>query len=151
MIFISHRGNIECKDAEFENNPNYILNAVNSDFDCEVDLWVVKNKLYLGHDEPQYEINSKFLINLKENLWVHCKNIDAVHMCFNLKSIHYFWHENDKITLTSRNIIWAYPGNQPISQSIAVMPELNEETQLFNSLGICSDKIFYYKEKYEKI
>ena len=72
-------------------------------------------------------------------------------MCFNLKSIHYFWHENDKITLTSRNIIWAYPGNQPISQSIAVMPELNEETQLFNSLGICSDKIFYYKEKYEKI
>ena len=78
-------------------------------------------------------------------MWIHCKNIEAVEF-FNLlfETYHYFWHQEDTVTLTSKNFIWAYPGKQPINRSIAVMPELlNDNTD--TCLGICSDFIQYYK------
>jgi hypothetical protein len=74
----------------------------------------------------------------------HCKNIDSLlffktkNNCFN-----FFWHENDTLCLTSLGYIWAYPGKQPISNSIAVMPEIHNDN-LSKCVGICSD----YIEKY---
>jgi hypothetical protein len=57
----------------------------------------------------------------------------------------YFWHQEDTVTLTSKNFIWAYPGKQPINRSIAVMPELfNDNTD--SCLGICSDYIQNYNQ-----
>jgi hypothetical protein len=41
--------------------------------------------------------------------------------------LNYFFHQEDDITLTSKGYIWAYPGKQPIKNSIAVMPELNKD------------------------
>ena len=46
---------------------------------------------------------------------------------------------NDDITLTSKNYIWAYPGKQPIKNSISVMPELNNDVS--GCFGVCSDYI----------
>ena len=43
--------------AENENKPEYLLQAIESGFFVETDLWLINNLLYLGHDEPQYEIN----------------------------------------------------------------------------------------------
>jgi hypothetical protein len=63
-----------------------------------------------------------------------------------LNSYHYFWHEGDTLTLTSMNVIWAYPGKQPIKGSIAVMPEIHND-DLESCMGICSDYINNYKIK----
>ena len=60
-----------------------------------------------------------------------------------LRSYHYFWHEEDTLTLTSRGVVWAYPGKQPIKGSIAVMPERsNDDVSI--CIGICSDYIKRY-------
>jgi hypothetical protein len=77
-------------------------------------------------------------------LWIHCKNIEAVEWFNMLNSYHYFWHEEDTLTLTSMNVIWAYPGKQPIKGSIAVMPEIHNDN-LDECIGICSDYINDYK------
>ena len=76
MIYISHRGNITEIKPELENSPEYVTAAVKLGFDVEVDVWSIKDRLYLGHDEPQYEINLKFLQN--DKFWCHAKNLPAL-------------------------------------------------------------------------
>ena len=49
MFFISHRGNVNGKNQEYENNPEYILEAIGLGFDVEVDIWLYKTKLYFSH------------------------------------------------------------------------------------------------------
>jgi len=153
MILISHRGNINGKNESEENKPKYIIESINLGYDCEVDLWVKNNNLFLGHDLPQYNIPLSFLQENWKHLWVHCKNIEALTFLNELEdpSIHFFWHQEDDLTLTSRKIIWAYPGKQPIMNSIAVMPEINNEKDLSSCIGICSDQIKKYKLQYGDI
>ena len=57
----------------------------------------------------------------------------------------YFWHEEDTLTLTSKKYLWVYPSKQPIKNSIAVMPELNDD-DISECIGICSDYIENYEE-----
>lgn len=142
MIFISHRGNIYGKWSQFENSPDYIEKAIKFGFDVEVDVWFVDGKFWLGHDSPQYETDYKFLIN--EKLWCHAKNIEAL---FEMKKyvIHYFWHENDTVTLTSKNYVWAYPTKNLIKNSIAVIPDFGEY-DFTNIRGICSDYVGEYQK-----
>ena len=71
MILISHRGNISGPNKVMENNPDYIISALRSGFDVEIDFWCVKNKLYLGHDYPQFLIKENFL--KKKKIMVSCK------------------------------------------------------------------------------
>ena len=142
MILISHRGNINVQNNQKENVPSYIDLALNKNYDVEVDVHCIENNVYLGHDLPQYHVTYNWLYERRNKLWVHCKNINAVTELQN-KDLHYFWHENDTLTLTSRGIIWAYPGNQPIKNSIAVLPELNNDN-INKCLGICSDYILNY-------
>jgi hypothetical protein len=141
MILISHRGNIDGPNEVRENSPYYIMEALAMGYDVEVDVWFVDGEFMLGHDEPLYKTDYKFLMN--EKLWCHAKNLDAL---IELKkySIHYFWHEEDTVTLTSKNYIWAYPGKQPIKGSIAVMPERSND-DVSKCKGICSDYINLYK------
>jgi len=142
-ILISHRGNINGPNPIRENSPFYVMGAIAMGYDVEIDVWKVGDKLYLGHDEPQYEINEEWFIDRINNLWVHCKNVESLIWVSNTK-LHYFWHEHDTVTLTSKNYIWAYPGKQPILNSVAVMPEINNE-DTNNCLGICSDFIKNFK------
>jgi len=145
MILISHRGNINGKIESLENNPTYIDSAISEGYDVEIDMWWIDGKIFLGHDKPQYEVEDKWLEDRIDNLWVHCKNTDLLNW---IKStlLHYFWHESDTITLTSKNYIWTYPGKQPIMGSIAVMPELNND-DITKCIGICSDFIVKYGKK----
>jgi hypothetical protein len=143
MIYISHRGNIDGKKPHLENHPEYIDEAISLGYDVEIDLWWVDNKTYLGHDKPQYEIDNKWLDIRADRLWIHCKNIESLNWTRST-ILHYFWHEEDTLTLTSKQYIWVYPGKQPIIGSIAVMPEIhNDDTS--KCLGICSDYIQKYK------
>ena len=147
MILISHRGNLNGKNTEQENSPEYILNALNEGFDVEIDVWLRNNKLYLGHDEPKYEIEDNFLEN--DKLWVHCKDIFSIHKLTNNKKIHCFYHENDPVTLTSKGYIWTFPGyclgfQGKQNNSICVLPEISDCLD-FDCVGLCSDFIKKYK------
>lgn len=151
MILISHRGNLDGKNILMENSPSYIDIAISKGYDVEVDVWYINDNFLLGHDKPQYNVNIKWFEDRINKLWIHCKNTESLVVFRELDSnFNYFWHENDTLTLTSLNYIWAFPGKQPIKKSIAVMPEIYNDT-LVNCLGICSDKISEYNDKNNNI
>ena len=139
MKFISHRGNINGRLESYENEPTYIDLAIKKGYDVEVDVWYKDNTLWLGHDEPQYNVEFRWFRDRLNKLWIHCKNLEAiVFFKENEYDFNFFWHEIDVITLTSLNYIWAFPGKQPIKNSIAVMPEINGD-DISQCLGVCSD------------
>lgn len=149
FILISHRGNINSINPLLENTPQYIDAALNKSYLCEVDVWRIDNKLYLSHDKPsnQSTIEEKYLLERKEHIIIHCKNIEALqHFHSSDESFHYFWHQNDDYTLTSKGWIWAYP-DKPVSMlglTVAVMPELHN-TDVSNFAAICSDFVETYR------
>jgi hypothetical protein len=153
MKLISHRGNTVGSMESWENEPTYIDLAISKGYDVEVDVWKGDmNMLFLGHDSPDYGVDRRFFEERIDKLWVHCKNLEAVSFFFNYnigkphkEQIHYFWHQKDDVTLTSKGFIWAYPGKQPIKNSIAVMPEYFGD-DISQCYGVCSDEIEKYKE-----
>jgi len=145
MILISHRGNVNGKIPGKENNPEYIDKAISLGYDVEIDIWSIEGVLLLGHDEPQYGISQLWLNQRSQSLWIHCKTIEAMEWFNAIGGFNYFWHEEDTVTLTSKGFIWAYPGKQPIQQSIAVMPEIHNDN-ITQCIGICSDYIENYKK-----
>lgn len=145
MILISHRGNTNGSIESYENEPNYIDLAIKKGYDVEVDVWYKDNMLWLGHDKPDYVIDFRWFIDRISKLWIHCKNIEAIVYFRECEyDVNYFWHENDTLTLTSLKYIWVFPGKQPIKNSIAVMPDINND-DISQCLGICSDYIEKYK------
>jgi hypothetical protein len=145
MILIAHRGNINGPNPIEENKPEYLLSTIEKGYHVELDLWYINNKLYLGHDNPQYNINIEFLLSNKDKIFCHCKNIQALHyMIKNSHDIEYFFHDNDDYVLTSKNHIWTFPGKELTKNSICVMPEWVGKKPI-NCYGICSDKIIEYK------
>ena len=147
MIIISHRGNISGPDLENENKPENILKTLEN-FNCEIDLWYTEGRLMLGHDEPQYIIEEKFLEN--KGLWIHAKNIEALNF-LNNTNLNYFWHQEDKATMTSLGYIWCYPGVY-CNNGITVETEYTHKTfsKLIESTiaGICTDYPLKYLKKY---
>lgn len=151
MILISHRGNINGRLELMENHPDYVDIAIKNGYDVEIDIWVENGELWLGHDLPTYHIEFDFIKDRLHYLWVHCKNIESLvyfkEVGFNSNTnINYFWHENDKATLTSHGYLWVHPNTQPIINGIAVMPEINNY-DVSKCLGVCSD----YVEKYKNL
>jgi hypothetical protein len=147
MKLIAHRGNINGRFEHHENEPNYIDLAIKKGYDVEIDVWYKDDILWLGHDEPQYGVDFIWFIDRISKLWVHCKNIEAIcffNANFDTLPFNYFWHENDTVTLTSFNYIWAFPNKQPIKNSIAVMPELFND-DVSSAIGVCSDFVEKYK------
>lgn len=150
MLVISHRGNLTGSDPNLENKPSHIDFCITSwSMNIEVDLWVVDKGLFLGHDEPQYKINSKWLEIRCNFLWIHCKNIEALGFCQNYPwdhAVNYFWHENDQYTLTSKGYIWANLNCDVVlpSRAITVLPELND-INLNKFYGVCTDFPLEYK------
>ena len=146
MILIAHRGNTNGRFESYENEPNYIDKAINEGFDVEVDVWVKDKDIFLGHDTAQYGVNFRWLKDRISKLWIHCKNIEAVEFFSKHEyDYHYFWHQEDTLTLTSHKYICVYPGKQPIKNSIAVMPETYND-DISNCIGVCSDYIKNYRK-----
>ena len=146
---ISHRGNVDGKYPQYENLPEYVDKALNLGYDVEVDLWIDNDGFYLGHDEPTYPIDLKWLTDRYLSLWIHCKNLRTVEGLRDLQNnmltdLNYFFHNTDDCTITSRGYIWVYPGKQPVTNSIAVLPEWHDD-DISKAYGICSDYIKKYK------
>jgi hypothetical protein len=129
---------------ELENNPDYIDSAIGQGYEVEVDLWVNSDGFHLGHDGPQYKIDTEWLSQRADKLWIHCKNEHALGACMDL-GFHCFFHNTDDYTITSKGYVWAYPGKPKASEKcIMVMPERISsivDTGGNGHTGICSDFI----------
>ena len=143
MLKIAHRGNINGPDPDMENTIEAIFIAIGKGYDVEIDVWVIDNIIYFGHDEPQRIIDNFIINKIGKSGWFHCKNLEAVSFFINnYSSFNYFWHDNDDYTLTSSGYIWTYPGKQVTDKSIIVelaIPNVSE----YNCIpyGICSDYV----------
>jgi len=142
MKLIAHRGNINGPFPDKENSPEYIENALGNGFDVEIDVWLMDNIWYLGHDKPQYIIDQTFLLN--NRLWCHAKNLDALNNMRKLGVSNYFWHETDKFTLTSSGYIWTYPGNSVVDNSIIVILD-DSVCENKSVYAICGDYVAQMK------
>lgn len=148
MILISHRGNLTGPVEKYENDPDYITEALEEGYNVEVDVWLHENELFLGHDIAEYKVSLDFLQN--KNFWCHCKNIDALNTLLH-NNIRCFYHHTDDVTLTSDGYIWTYPGKKLTEKSICVMPEMHPRQNYGLAAGVCSDFIYdLEKIKYEK-
>ncbi len=145
MRLIAHRGNMCGPNPESENNPLQIEEAIRLGYDVEIDVRLIGGELFLGHDEPQYKVDMKFLAKICESAWIHCKNLEALHFFLKMPEFNCFWHQNDDYTITSHGFIWAFPGKPVTTRSIAVMPEYVPDFIVPKSVfGICTDYVAQY-------
>jgi hypothetical protein len=136
MKIISHRGNLIGRISEKENHPNYIDAAISSGYEVEIDIWFEDEKFYLGHDNPQYEIDINWIHDRENKLWVHAKNLKVISHLYNT-GINWFWHDIDKLTITSKGFIWCYP-NVFVENGITVVLEHQEVPN--NIFAVCTDE-----------
>jgi hypothetical protein len=141
MKLISHRGNLYGPNPERENEPKYIHEAITKGYDVEIDVWLIDDKLFLGHDGPQYEIEPSFLMDIR--LWCHAKNLEALHFMSKYEIINCFWHQNDDYTLTTKGYIWTFPNKEITNKSVVVVldktiPKKYKKDELY---GTCGDYV----------
>ena len=148
MKLIAHRANIDGPNSDTENNPKQIQKCIEDGYDVEIDVRYdpKTERLWLGHDEPQYAVTWWWLAGRSKHLWIHCKDITTLHTFSNGTSgYNYFWHQEDDFTLTSKNYIWTYPGKPYTNHSIIVMPEWNnsdwDSLKVSDCYGICTDYV----------
>jgi hypothetical protein len=140
LIRIAHRGNVN-GPSEAENQPAYLLDAIAQGYEVEVDIWFVGGTLWLGHDYAQYQVDYTFLSKIADMAWFHCNNQEAL-AYFNdsLTSLRYFWHEEDRYTLTSTGQVWVYPGETSPRNSIVVDLDLsNLDSYKDTAYAVCTD------------
>ena len=100
MILISHRGNLDGVNPDRENSPSYIQEAISSGFDVEVFVHWWNNGIWLGHDEPDWGVSLSFLEKIKDRVWIHCKNFEALTNLID-KDFRIFFHEKERYTIIS--------------------------------------------------
>ena len=178
MKLIAHRGNINGKNPNRENSISHIEKALKLGYDVEIDVWYINGEWILSHDNPHnkhattfvHKVNFDFIT--KPKLWLHCKNIEAMINLYT-SGTNYFWHENDKYTITSEGHIWCFP-NQPAPAmtmektfndlyennmgflknmtnrlTIGVLPEVNK-TDIYQYDAICTDYPAMYENELTK-
>lgn len=146
MLLIAHRGNINGPFKDRENDPEYILETIDAGYHVEVDIWNYKDQFYLGHDDPAYPVD---LAELNfEKMIFHAKNIEAMHSLRQFDA-HYFWHEEDKCSLTSWGFVWGFPWYDGIisPHSIIVWQGSDLPDNYLQCAGVCSDYVKLIGEK----
>lgn len=135
MLIISHRGNINGINRSDENRPDHIQKLLQY-IPVEIDVWLINEKWYLGHDGPDYSTSLEFL--KQKNLWCHAKNLKALEgLLFN--NIRCFWHQTDDYTITSDGFIWTYPDKTVSTNNIIVDLSKDWHLKKYNCFGICVD------------
>ena len=141
MLIISHRGTINGPDPKLENKIETIEHCIKQNLPVEIDLWMKKDKFYLGHDEPTYFVELDFLIKNRKMLWIHCKNFKALNFLNNYPKLNYFFHDQDKFTLTSNGVIWTFPKQEVDVNSVIVCLDKKTTKKYYKTkcMGVCTD------------
>ena len=148
MLFISHRGNLHGPNPDKENTVSYIERALSDNYAVEVDVidYDDNGTFTLGHDKKQEEVSAGWIT--RKNLFAHAKNYKSLSGLLK-HGAHCFYHTDEEYVLTSKNIIWCYPGvsYQNNSDCVIVLPELYPMKAWRSAYGICSDYIAQYREQ----
>lgn len=148
MKIISHRGNKNGPNPRLENNPDYVVAAINSGFDVEVDIRMTNGELYLGHDFGQFKIGFDFLLSYGLNLWIHCKNVEAAKALVIFPELNVFCHSSDSFTISSQGDVLLPPESKPYQKSIIMMPELSHHDLVgIKIAGVITDYPIKYSTK----
>lgn len=141
MIIISHRGNLVGRVPQLENSPDYIDKAINSGFDVEIDVrW--DNGIWLGHDIAQYPIDANWLLNRKDSLWVHIKDIRNSQPIIN-SGLRCFFHEQERHSLIlNSQYVWTHDLSE--AATFSIIPLLSKSDiglypNYIHVKGICTD------------
>lgn len=147
MILISHRGNIDGPNLERENTKSYIDECIDTGYEVEIDVWMIEDKLFLGHDEPTNPVTLQWLQDRSEKLWIHCKNFNSLQFLLGHNELRVFFHENEKYTIMSNGLIWAHELNE--TNQRCIIPLLTEKDLIswnpVSVFGVCSDYIEFLK------
>lgn len=135
MLIIAHRGNIAGAEPSLENTVEHVDAALAAGFEAEVDVWSVGGVYMLGHDAPSVIVSAGWL--RRPRMWCHAKNIEALVRMLKC-GIHCFWHEEDRCTLTSRGLIWCYPGVW-VADGITVAKGTPADEGWGGAAGVCTD------------
>jgi len=146
MIKIAHRGNYRGRDELRENTSAYIEEAIAAGYNVEIDVWLLGNVWYLGHDFPKEEITLSFME--RPQIWSHAKDLRGYISLYNNPRVHVFWHDRDDFVFTSKGIKWARAGIRT-HDGIMVMPNNSEvigkiRDKELTPLGICCDDFKIY-------
>lgn len=144
MIIISHRGNLEGPNPLVENKPSQIDLAIKNNLVVEVDLRIIENNFWLGHDTPDYLVSKNWIMDRKDNLVIHSKNIDTCNfLAQSNNQLNWFYHTDEDVVLTSLGWLWCYPGIY-LSNGISVTlgKTLNFDCKV---KGICTDYPLHFK------
>lgn len=155
MIKISHRGNIKGPNMDRENRPSYIDAALQLGYDVEVDIRLIDNEFWLGHDTPDYKISQTWIMKRKNNIWFHCKDLYSAQKFIEMDcEIKFFCHSSDSFVLTSTNHIWVHDLDLNLNNT-CIVPLLEDTTiegfKEKNVHAVCLDNIslFEIQSKYE--
>jgi len=152
LIIISHRGCLIGPDPLRENHPYWIESALLVVDMVEVDIWVVDNKLWLGHDRPIHSIQENFLsdIGIQSIIW-HAKNPAALDFFIRSNAdLHYFWHTYENYVFTSKGYVWTYCGNDIVAgeRAVAVLPENDKQWDISSAAAVCTDYVARYMKQH---
>jgi hypothetical protein len=165
MKVIAHRGLLDGPNKGLENSPIQIEAALSYGLEVEVDVWWVAERAQskfasrteshwmLGHDSPMYPVSQEFLE--RDGIWVHCKNSAAMDHASD--AMHYFWHQTDDVTITSRGYFWSYPGKElrNKSKSVMVLPEINHDMHAIPDASeyyrVCTDYAYTMGVSYLRV
>lgn len=148
MKLISHRGNISGIEIDKENDPDQVQICIDRGYDVEIDLRMKGKMPHLGHDYPQHAIDSSWILERKDNLWIHVKEYAAlVWLKENVPESRYFCHKSDDFTLVSNGKIWLHDLKNEMNDE-CVIPLLSiNDVQNFNFSmsnlpgAICTDYV----------
>ena len=143
MKLIAHRGNVNEPNPELENTPDHIKRAYDAGYDVEIDIWCIRTQTYTGHDRPLYRVETSLFV--PNRTWLHLKNSAAVKM-YAVSDFHYFYHDRDAYTITSKGFLWVYK-TPLVKKCICVLPEDGVSGKIEQCYGICTD----YVKRYSKI
>lgn len=153
MILLSHRGNLVRRRMELENHPNYVAEAIRKGFPCEIDMWMVRDRLYLGHDKPRHAVSKSWIFARKRRIYIHAKNAEALQFAMEF-GFTCFWHETDDFAIVSNGTIMCHSNalhkTPDTEQFIVVLPDMDKYFFDRHDTGICSDKIELVAESIRK-
>lgn len=148
MIYIAHRCNIDYPRQYWtENSVEGIKACIKLGLDVEVDVRIIDDDLWLGHDEPTEQMSLGGFVETATHCWFHCKNLEALKYLGSIYGAKAFWHEDDQFTMI-KDYIFTRPGGRLTPTSIAVMPEMVDykPEELAQCYAICTDRWHYYRE-----
>lgn len=142
MKLIAHRGLTIGPNINLENKPKQIELTIKLGFDVEVDVWVIDDNIFLGHNNPTYPVDLAFLQN--PQIWAHAKNYQALEYMLD-HDIHCFWHQTDDRSFTSKGYVWTYPNKETFEKSILVVLDRELILDNKNIYGVCGDYVEIWK------